>query len=72
MIANQIEFPMPVAVCAWCKPKERGQGFGLLTHGICLRHLRQMKLEAQGLIAKRTIRAAQVAAREARSLLPLL
>jgi hypothetical protein len=50
---------MSVAVCAWCKPKEEHQQVGLLSHGICLRHLRKMKLEAHGLTARRT-RAASV------------
>lgn len=47
--ARQIEFPMRVAVCAWCKPKYWGEGPGAVTHGICPRHLRKLKLEAQRL-----------------------
>jgi hypothetical protein len=54
MSASQTEFRMSVAVCAWCKPKEQHESFGLLSHGICLRHLRKMKLEAQGIVLKRT------------------
>ena len=43
---------MPVAVCAWCKPKERGTEIGAVSHGICLRHLRNIKLELQGAVTK--------------------
>jgi hypothetical protein len=53
MIASQIEFPLAVAVCAWCKPRDQGALAGSLSHGICLRHLKKMKLEARGLPAKR-------------------
>jgi hypothetical protein len=52
MLATQIEFPLQVAVCAWCNPKERSAVVGVLSHGICLRHLKKLKLEARGLIAK--------------------
>lgn len=52
--ARQIEFPMRVAVCAWCKPKYWGGGPGAVTHGICPRHLRKLKLEAQRLSAQNT------------------
>jgi hypothetical protein len=54
MTSSQIEFPLAVSVCAWCKPKERGAVLGSLSHGICLRHLKKMKLEARGLPTKRT------------------
>jgi hypothetical protein len=54
MTANQIEFPLTVAVCAWCKPKERGATVGALSHGICMRHLKKLKLEARGVLAKRS------------------
>jgi hypothetical protein len=50
MIASQTEFGLSVAVCAWCKPHEYGQGIGAVSHGICLRHLRNLKLEVQGLL----------------------
>jgi hypothetical protein len=53
MIASQTEFPLAVAVCAWCKPKERGPITGSVSHGICLRHLKKLKLEARGLLLKR-------------------
>jgi len=47
MMAQQIEFPLAVAVCAWCRPGELGAGLGALSHGICPRHLRKMKLNLQ-------------------------
>jgi hypothetical protein len=59
MMARQIEFPLAVAVCAWCKPRELGSGLGALSHGICLRHLRKIKLELQqsrGIAPKRAAR----------------
>ena len=46
-MARQTEFPLAVAVCAWCKPRELGAGLGDLSHGICLRHLRKIELEMQ-------------------------
>lgn len=48
MIASQTEFSLAVAVCAWCKPHEHGESIGAVSHGICLRHLRNLKLEVQG------------------------
>ena len=56
MAASQIEFPLAVSVCAWCKPKERGAVMGSLSHGICLRHLKKLKLDAHGFQVKRTRR----------------
>ena len=53
MIPHQTEFPMTVAVCAWCKPDERGGGLGALSHGICPRHLRKLRIE---LLKKRQVR----------------
>ena len=53
MGASQIEFPLAVSVCAWCKPKARGAAMGPLSHGVCLRHLRKLKLEARGLVVSR-------------------
>jgi len=45
----QSEFPLRVAVCAWCKPKRRGVGPGTnpdpISHGICPRHFKKLKLE---------------------------
>ena len=47
----QSEFPLRVAVCAWCKPKNRGAGPdnspGPVSHGICPRHFKKLKLELQ-------------------------
>jgi hypothetical protein len=56
MTASQIEFPLAVAVCAWCKPDKGGAVMGSLSHGICLRHLKKLKLEARGLLVKRSRR----------------
>lgn len=46
--AEQIELPLRVPVCAWCRPPELGRGFGAISHGICPRHLRQLLLEIRG------------------------
>jgi hypothetical protein len=47
----QSEFPLRVPVCAWCKSKNRsadpGNSPGPVSHGICPRHLRKLKLELQ-------------------------
>ena len=56
MIGCQTEFPLSVSVCAWCKPHDRGSGLGALSHGICLRHLRKLKLQVQGLLPERPAR----------------
>jgi hypothetical protein len=45
--ANQPEFPLWVPVCAWCKPRDLGATVGALSHGICPRHFREMKLKLQ-------------------------
>lgn len=45
--AHQSVLPLRVAVCAWCKPRELGAGLGALSHGICPRHLREMKVKLQ-------------------------
>ena len=39
---EQIEFPMAVTVCAWCKPREAARSL-VVTHGICPRHLRKLE-----------------------------
>jgi hypothetical protein len=65
MTERQIEFPLPVAVCAWCKPKEQGTGAGVSSHGICLRHLKKLKLEARGVVVRRLTRSRSAALREA-------
>jgi hypothetical protein len=45
--ADQPEFPLRVAVCAWCEPVVLGATVGALSHGICPRHFREMKLKLQ-------------------------
>ncbi len=53
MTDSQLEMPIPVAVCAWCKPKELGTGVGDVSHGICPRHLRNIRLKMYGHPLKR-------------------
>ncbi len=53
MTAEQTEFSLKVAICAWCRPHERGAGLGAVSHGICLRHLRDLKLQLQDLPRRR-------------------
>jgi hypothetical protein len=53
MIASQTEFSLQVSICAWCKPGDRDSSLGAISHGICLRHLRNLKLETQGLLPAR-------------------
>jgi hypothetical protein len=48
-MAWQIEFPLSVAICAWCRPGELGAALGAVSHGICPKHLRRLKLELQRL-----------------------
>jgi hypothetical protein len=45
MNVRQTEFPLTVAVCAWCKPSELGDSMGAISHGICPRHLRKIKIQ---------------------------
>jgi len=62
MMERQIEMPLAVAVCAWCRPRELGAGPGALSHGICPRHLRKMKLKLQqmnGAVPTRSSRRGQ-------------
>lgn len=59
MAASQIEFPLAVSVCAWCKPRERGVESGSVSHGICLRHLKKLKLDARGFPGKTSRRSRQ-------------
>jgi hypothetical protein len=40
---RQAEFPLAVAVCAWCKPRSGAPSLTVISHGICPRHLRQMR-----------------------------
>jgi hypothetical protein len=44
---RQIEFTLPVAVCAWCKPGTVGGTMSIVSHGICLRHLKKMRLKLE-------------------------
>jgi hypothetical protein len=48
---SQSELPLRVAICAWCKPKNRsvdlGVGLGSISHGICPQHLKELRLELQ-------------------------
>jgi hypothetical protein len=60
MTASQIDFPLSVAVCAWCRPQDLTAGLGILSHGICLKHLRKLKLQARGLSPKRATRAPRI------------
>ncbi|SPE54207.1 hypothetical protein SBV1_1760014 [Verrucomicrobia bacterium] len=60
-MARQIEFPLSVAICAWCRPGERGGALGEVSHGICPKHLRKLERELQRLNG-----AARTPARRAR------
>jgi hypothetical protein len=53
MNAGQLDLSLRVAVCAWCKPRVALGEIGSLSHGICPRHLRKFKLEAQGIMPMR-------------------
>lgn len=52
MHAGQLDLSLQVAVCAWCKPRADAE-FRAHSHGICPRHLRKFKLEAQGISPQR-------------------
>jgi hypothetical protein len=52
MHAGQLALSLRVAVCAWCKPRADAE-FRTHSHGICPRHLRKFKLEAQGIAPSR-------------------
>jgi hypothetical protein len=58
--ALQIEFPLAVAVCAWCRPVKRRDGSALdsqgISHGICPRHFRKLERELKGIVLKRRSR----------------
>jgi hypothetical protein len=71
MTASQTEFSLKVAICAWCKPNERGSGLGAISHGICLRHLRFVKLQTQGLLRKRVAHLAHRGPIQTEAFLPL-
>lgn len=70
MIGSQTEFSLQGAICAWCEPVERGVGLGTVSHGICLKHLRKLKLQTQGLLPKRARRSARPDS-QTEALLPL-
>lgn len=61
---QQSEFPLRVAICAWCKPgnggAELGGSLGAISHGICPRHLKQMQRELQRLKAEATAKSISV------------
>jgi hypothetical protein len=73
---EQIELPLRVTVCAWCKPDARqGMDVGLISHGICPRHLKKLKLSLNQLASKAPIpprrRSRRKRQREGEPLLPL-
>lgn len=51
MTERQIEFPLAVSICAWCRPGDLGNGLGAQSHGICPRHFRKLQQELQRLQA---------------------
>lgn len=55
MTGSQIEFPLRVAVCAWCKSQTSDGGPAVIADGICLRHFKKLKL---GMLEKLPKRAA--------------
>src|ERR1035437_5282661 len=55
---RQIEVPLSVTVCAWCRPGELGDGLVPISHGICPRHFRQMLLEAKASFSSARLKAA--------------
>ncbi len=52
--ATQIEFPMHVAVCAWCRPKAAGPPPPGQSHGICPRHLKKMRAQLSKALQKKS------------------
>ncbi len=68
MLATQTEFPLAVAVCAWCKPRRQEPAAQVLSHGICPRHLKKLKLEVQN---SGVARSAPVPGPAARPLAPV-
>lgn len=42
---DQIELPLSVAICAWCRPG--APRTGTVSHGICPRHLRKLQGQLQ-------------------------
>ena len=74
MRVGQLNLSLSVVVCAWCEPRVPGSEVGALSHGICPRHLRKLKLELQGVHPQRRRRTAARSARDKatrEALLPL-
>ena len=74
MQAGQLDLSLSVAVCAWCKPRVPTGEPGVLSHGICPRHLRKVKFELQGFVPQRRRRSSARAATDEltrEALLPL-
>jgi hypothetical protein len=65
-VADQTELPLRVAVCAWCKPRELGATLGALSHGICPRHFREMKVGLQSNLPSRAGEPLNLRARRSR------
>ncbi len=70
MPPGQIEFSMPVSVCAWCRPVQNGERMGAFSHGICPRHYRSLEWQMKGIVLKRRTRSRRQAA-DNEALLPL-
>ncbi len=66
---RQIEFPLKVPVCAWCRPRELGGGLGAISHGICPRHFRQLLLDTQRVFSSAKLNATVTLVRD--SYLPM-
>jgi len=67
---EQLDFPISVAVCAWCEPCPPAGEIGAISHGICLRHLRFLKASSQGHIAPRRRRLSAAQKRQGEVQLP--
>jgi hypothetical protein len=63
MKACQTEFPLRVAVCAWCAPGHRG---GAISHGICPHHLEELRQEMRKASAESVPRIHRKSRRSAR------
>jgi hypothetical protein len=66
--ANQTELPLRIAVCAWCKPRELGAALGALSHGICPRHFREMKIDLESRLPGRAVAPVRSRIRRSRKL----
>jgi hypothetical protein len=55
--AQQTEFALEVAVCAWCRPRGRSETSSLRSHGICPRHFRKIERELKGIVLPRRARS---------------